>query len=154
MQSWTGKITEKTFKDWKDIQLYSFKIEGVDRWFRTGRQPIEQDVGATITFDERNTQVILDSVKVGPVGTPTVSETVPSVSGDSTQTSGTGNPQTVADRIRWQAARRDACNVMCAALKSDAMPWASNVAKSKKLDLLRGYINELTKQFIEEENNV
>ena len=65
----------------------------------------------------------------------------------------------VGKRIQWQAARRDACNIVVACLALEAtnveakgiLPWAANVAKAKKLDLLRGYINELTKQFIEEE---
>jgi len=52
-----------------------------------------------------------------------------------------------------QNARRDATRVIVAALESGHLPWATNVPKGQKLDLLRGYINELAKQFIEDESN-
>lgn len=55
-------------------------------------------------------------------------------------------------RIAWEAARRDACNVIVAALHTDSLPWNANLAKGKRLDMLRGYIKELTVQFLEDEN--
>ena len=64
----------------------------------------------------------------------------------------TSGDMDVGTRIQWQAARRDASQIMAAALMSDNMPWAANLAKGKRLDMLLGYINELTKQFVEEEN--
>jgi hypothetical protein len=49
------------------------------------------------------------------------------------------------------AARRDATRVIVAAMQTGNLPWAANTPKNQKLDLLRGYINELAKQFIQEE---
>ena len=54
--------------------------------------------------------------------------------------------------MAWEAARRDACNVIVAALHTDSLPWNKALAKGKRLDMLRGYISELTTQFLEEEN--
>ena len=51
-----------------------------------------------------------------------------------------------------QEARRDATRVIVAAMQTGNLPWAANTPKNQKLDLLRGYINQLTEQFIEEEN--
>ena len=56
-------------------------------------------------------------------------------------------------------ARRDATRVIAAALKIDhltvngVLPWAKNTPKNQRLDLLRGYINELADQFIKDEDN-
>ena len=159
MTKWEGVITEKSGKPWNLIRLYSFKIEGEDRWFRTGRQEIEPLVGSRIGFEERNQQVIMASVM--PI---TGSDTPPEP--DAQQSIVQKEPDLkapvpnapqatvgdVGDRIRWQAARRDACNVIVAALHCDALPWNINVAKGKKLDLLVGYIHELTAQFVKGEN--
>jgi hypothetical protein len=142
MKEWTGVVETISDKDWNGIKLWSFKIEGEDRWFRTAKTPLDVPLGTTITFNERNSQVDLASISETTSSAPppppvTQTETVVS---------------TVGSRIQWQAARRDACNVVVAALHTEALPWAKNTPKGKKLDLLRGYINELTKQFLEEEN--
>jgi len=49
--------------------------------------------------------------------------------------------------------RRDATRIVVAAMQTGNLPWASNTPKNQKLDLLRGYINELSKQFKEDEEN-
>lgn len=51
-----------------------------------------------------------------------------------------------------QDARRDATRVIVAAMQTDNLPWAKNTPNNQKLDLLRGYINTLTQQFLEDEN--
>ena len=53
---------------------------------------------------------------------------------------------------RISNARRDSTRVIVAALQTDNLPWATNVPKGQKLDLLRGYIRELTEQFMEDED--
>ena len=170
MTKWEGIITEKSGKPWNKIKLFSFKIEGEDRWFRTGRQEIAPPIGDRISFEERNQQVIMASVmpttqSSTPSEQDVQQEVVPAVL-DTPESAPSVAPairpgvlppmgdsaQSVGDRIRWQAARRDACNVIVAALHCDALPWNTNVAKGKKLDLLVGYIHELTSQFVEGEN--
>ena len=57
------------------------------------------------------------------------------------------------------AHRRDATRIIVACLEADVrtpgglLPWATNTPKSKRLDLLRGYINTLATQFEEDEEN-
>ncbi len=52
--------------------------------------------------------------------------------------------------------RKDAFNiagrVIVAAMQTDNLPWPANMAKNKRIDMLRGYINELTDQFMEDQN--
>ncbi len=171
MKEWSGIIEEISDKDWNGVILWSFKLEGVDRWFRTRKTKVPAEVGDQIKFSERNLQVALETIVLGdapeseskyangakgtvPVhhapDTPRKSAGTPA----STNVGSTNNAATTdaGSRIQWLAARADATNVIVAALKMDALPWASNVAKSKKLDLLRGYIKELTQQFLEDEN--
>lgn len=50
-------------------------------------------------------------------------------------------------------ARRDATRVIVAALETNNLPWATNTPKNQKLDLLRGYINMLTEQFLKDEED-
>ena len=148
MREVTGKIVVKDHKDWNQIRLYSFQIEGDPRWFRTGKTEIEQPEGATVSFTERNNQVIKGSVNLtGDQDAPCVVEDT------TTAPTSVGTQLDVGQRIRWQAARRDAVSIVVAALHTEALPWATNTAKGKKLDLLRGYINELASQFLEDENN-
>ena len=49
-------------------------------------------------------------------------------------------------------ARRDATRVIVAAMQTGNLPWAANTPKNQKLDLLRGYINTLATQFIEDDD--
>jgi hypothetical protein len=145
MKTWTGKVEEISDKDWNKIKLWSFRIEGEDRWFRTQKTPLEVPLGTTITFSERNNQVDLSTVVVQSSNetsapTPPPAASTPDAASD------------VGSRIQWEAARRDACNVIVAALHTDSLPWNKALAKGKRLDMLRGYITELTTQFVEEEN--
>ena len=158
MTKWEGVITEKSGKPWNKIKLFSFKIEGEDRWFRTGRQEIAPDIGCRISFEERNQHVIMTSLTsvvlplrpLSTSDTPADQDVRPIIT--EVQSDSQASAASVGDRIRWQAARRDACNVIVAALHCDALPWNINVAKGKKLDLLVGYIHELTSQFVKGEN--
>jgi hypothetical protein len=164
MAQQTGTISEWRSVDFNGTPLWSFKLEGEDTWYRTGTDKTTWDVGNDITFIHRNLQVNVKSIvpkgTADPsAGTVTVEEVTPSVP-RGTPTENT-NQTDVAKRIQWQAARADATRIIEAALKLEdaagdvkgVLPWAKNVAKAKKLDLLVGYITQLTKQFIEEENN-
>jgi len=59
----------------------------------------------------------------------------------------------VGARIRYQAARADATRVVVAALHTEALPWTAvqQKNKSKKLDLLTGYIKQVTETLLEQE---
>ncbi len=165
MKQHTGMVTAVRFVDFNQTKLWSFQIDEDVTWYRTGKdKPIVEGDG--VTFDEKNAQVVLSSLVVasGDIDTAAVDPVVQEAVDQANRilpgaVRTTGGIDEVGRRIQYQNARRDACNIITAAIAveiSDSkgiLPWATNVAKAKKLDLLRGYINELTKQFIEEENN-
>lgn len=51
------------------------------------------------------------------------------------------------------ACRRDATRIIVAAMQTGNLPWAANTPKNQKLDLLKGYIDELANQFQADEEN-
>jgi hypothetical protein len=149
MTKLTGQVAFISGKKWNDVMLYSFQLEGNDRWYRLGRKEPTFQTGDKIEFTERNSNVDSDSVTTSTsaaYGSPTVTE-----DGLKSPTNASAGP--VGDRIRYQAARRDAANLVVAALHTDALPWASNVAKAKKLDLLTGYVQQVTRTLLEQEDS-
>ena len=108
-------------KDFHDVKLWSFKIEGSDRFYNMGQKQPTFEEGQCVKFTERNNRVDWNSIE-------TISKDAlknpPEVKG----TSGTTNTSDVGDRIRYQAARHDATLLVTAALKTDHLPHASNVA--------------------------
>ena len=149
MTEWEGIIEVSDEKVWNNIKLYSFRLEGVDRWFKTGKEQIEQVIGDNVKFTERNSKVDLTTIAVVEPSDAAPRPTAPAVS--VSEVTADAAPKDIASRIQWQNARADATRVICAALQYDALPWPTNLAKGKRLDHLRGYINEMTKQFLEEE---
>lgn len=180
MKQWTGVVERKDARDWRGVKLHSFRLEGVDRWFKTAKDELPVDAGTEITFTERNGSVDLDSVL-------TVEESIEQsrlerLMKEDSVLEGRTAPELHTTRhakensmlakqlgdapplpppsgpTPWQLARADATRIIVAALEVEqtdnkgVLPWATNTAKSKKLDLLLGYINELTQQFIDEEN--
>jgi len=129
-------------KDWNGTLLYSFKIEGSERYWRLGQKQPEFAVGDAVQFTERNSNVDWDSIKA--------------IASDSLAVLKPDTPPVmdVGERIRYQAARSDATRLVVAALHTEALPWTETQrkAKSKRLDLLLGYITQVTEHFLEEEN--
>ena len=142
-----GIVDVVSGKPWNSVVLHSFKLEGDDQWYRMGRISPHFQKGDKIRFSERNSNVLIETIQGGS-GAP--QPTAPSASASAAPVVSAG---AVGDRIRYQAARRDAANVVVAALHTDALPWASNVAKAKKLDLLTGYIEQVTKTLLEQEDS-
>jgi hypothetical protein len=138
-----GVVLSLHERDWNGTMLYSYRIEGVDRYWRLGQVKPEFEKGDSITFTEANSNVVPESIVV-QAAAPTV-QVVP----DPDLTS------TVGERIRYQAARHDATRLVVAALHTDALPWTAvqQKNKSKKLDLLTGYIRQVTEQLLTEEED-
>ena len=155
---------EGTVKELREVEfkpghvLHSLQIEGSNDWFSLGKvDPVSKGavVGRTIAFAERNRRVNPESLQVIAGETARTNKPVVKDVGAVSKYEGYDKPvlsSNVASRIQWQAARKDATAGVVAALHTDSLPWASNVAKSKKLDLLQGYITELTNQLLEEES--
>lgn len=155
MKTWTGKVTELFERDFQGTKLHSFKIEGVDRWFRTGKEKLPFGQGTFISFTERNSQVDLTSVKETD-STQSVSATEETDVAAAPSVPEATTAPTVGQRMAWEAARRDATRIVATALEVegkglDVLPWAKNVAKGKRLDLLVSYVNQVAKQLLEQQ---
>ncbi len=171
MRTITGTLEEVSNKDWHGTKLWKIKVDGV--YYNMGTKEPPQIVPGSyaIRFNEANGKVVSDiqimdapvvqdKPAAGPAfaDKPSRAHTFKPLYGG---TSGTPlRVPSVNERIQWQNARADACRVICAALELEGradvkgvLPWASNLAKKKKFDLLKSYINELTREFIEEEEN-
>lgn len=145
MKTYEGILKNKSARPWNDVVLHSFQLEGQNVWFRTGQKELNLDEGTPIKFqaNETNKQVDLDSMeKLESAPTP--------------QTSATGSTSTTREDY-WQnrerldsvrTARADATRIVCAALAHDHLPHASNTPKGKRLDLLVGYVKELTEELV------
>ncbi len=154
MKEWTGVVSTTESKEWRPgVFLHTFQLEGEDLWFRTGTKKVVE-VGETVHFKERNSQVDVASLSTS-TGQAGSTNPFSIITDSSTSPSG----DAVSTRIQYQAARRDATSLIVAALNAEGhveggvLPWPKNLAKSKRLDVLRGYIGELTQQFLEEEHN-
>ena len=140
-----GKVILKSGKDFHGVMLWSFQIEGSRRFWRCGRNepPFEEDQWIQFEADASG-NVDMDSIVVSDSNS----------AGGSTQTATSTPSSTVGDvgaRLRYQAARRDATRIVVAALHTDHLPHASNVAKGKRLGLLEGYVEQVTKALLEQE---
>jgi len=159
---WKGKVTKITKTPWQDIVLWSVQIDSSQRRFRMGKKEPTFKEGEWISFTEKNSSINYDSIKILPDETAgeeltrvTTGAVEPPETGAATSVRpllGKDMNDSVGERIRFQAARADACNIIVAALAADHLPHASNVAKGKRLDLLLGYVKEVTNQLLEMEN--
>lgn len=161
MKSWTGQIAKKFHRDFQGTKLYSFQLEGVDRWFRTGKEELPHAEGTIVSFSEKNSQVLMDTVAEGSKAAESAGsteETAPAVSKSSPEEATGSSAPTIGQRMAWEAARRDATRIVATALEVEGkglevLPWNKNVAKGKKLDLLVEYVNKIAKQLMEEQPN-
>jgi hypothetical protein len=171
MNERTGQVKAINFRDFQSIKLWTFQLEGSDRYYRTGKNQPDIEEGQWISFTERNGIVQMETLMevatgnenvgadqtsapsaptrpgqvvvtpVAPAGAVVHRETVPAT-----------NASDVGRRMQYQAARRDASNIIIAALHTDHLPHATNVAKGKRLDLLLQYVEEVTQALLSQED--
>jgi len=150
----TGQVNSVSDRDFNSIKLWSFQLEGSNRYFRTGKVQPEIEVGQWITFEERNGVVDAETIEqaIAQDGAEASPETEPatSVSESKGETKKMSDPA-IGKRMQYQAARRDASNIVIAALHTDHLPHPVNAAKGKRLDLLLQYVEEVTKTLLERE---
>ena len=166
MMERTGQVRAVTDRDFQSVKLWSFQLEGSDRFYRTQKVRPDVEVGDWITFREKNGIVMTDSITKGSaiaqseqvedpasVGGTAMKDTSAgeTVVGTSATAPVTSAPTDVGKRIRFQTARADATRLVVAALEHDQLPHPTNVAKGKRLDLLLGYIDEVTKALLAQE---
>ena len=163
-----GKVSKVSSRDFHSVQLWSFQLEGSERWYRTGKIEPDFEEGQWIEFEETNGLVVPGSVVVvveesaevvsetaaatSVTGTTDVSATAPLEQAERrVYRGGTAMSLDVGDRIRYQAARADATRIVVAALHCDHLPHSASTAKGKRLDLLVGYVQEITKELLRQE---
>ena len=142
-----GKVILKSGKEFHGVKLWSFQVEGSRRFYRCGRvePPFEEGQWIEFEHDAAGNADMASIVVAGAQPTGEESTTVK-------QSTPVGD---VGARLRYQAARRDATRIVVAALHTDHLPHAANVAKAKRLQLLEGYVEQVTKSLLEqEERNV
>jgi hypothetical protein len=168
-----ANISQKPFTDHKTgqpIVLHSFQLQGSNRWFRTGREPLPANVGEFITFlNDAKANVDISSVRTGAVPpAPALSAPQPTSARagkqPARQSSGTSRDdywkekenrdlekdaryQSVdVPRMSFSASQERAVHLVAAALAHDALSFGS-ATKGKRLDMLLDYVDQVTDRF-------
>lgn len=158
-----------TNDDGSEITLYSFTMEGSKRWFRTGTKAMAFGKGDAIQFVADGQKVDLNSM-VAVQAEDVVRAPAPAVGSRPATTASAGASRTVSRDEYWankeakdvkkeedyqnvavprmtrSTAIQSAAAVVDAALKTDALSFG-NVAKSKRIPLLSGFVQELAEEF-------
>ena len=152
MKEWTGTIKTISDRDFQGTRLWSFTLEESERFFRTGKEQPNVMIGDSVCFQERNSQVDVDTLMPMTASEPallaTSTDNVLPVPEEIWK-----QKTDVGERIRYQAARADACRIVVAALHTEHLPHAANIAKGKRLDLLLGYVDQVTETLLKQEED-
>ena len=160
MQSVQGNVSKVSTKEWYDskkgqnINLYSFQLEGNNRWFRTGtnRPPCNQGDSVSFTVNEKgnvDTRSFQKGASTnGTQGNGGSARPAQAATGGGTNWAERDKYQreTVEPRITFQASRAQAVALVTAALANDALSFGST-AKGKKLDMLLEMVDQVTDRF-------
>lgn len=172
-----GVVSEVSKKEWYDsrkgrnIDLYSFRIDGNNTWFRTGtNQPtFHQGDAISFTNDDKN-NVRLDSVQAGNAPAPVAGSPAPAAQQPATVASGGQNRdgywaakeardlerearyQSVdVPRMGLSAAQDRAVALVVGAIGTEAIPFG-NMAKGERLDYLIEAVEKVTDRFVLDTN--
>lgn len=172
-----GRINAKPWFDQKqgtDIILYSFTLQGVDGWFRTGtnRPPVAEGSPVRFVVDTRNGQVVQGSIEQVEGSEVTHA---PRTDGNSNRNSNRfptrsrgAAPNNAKDtywqdkdkyykevevpRITLSACQSRAIEIVKMALANDAISLGNT--KNKRLDNLLGVVDEVTNRLIKQINSI
>jgi len=171
-KTYEGIVSEVSATPWKDrdtnddIVLHSFRLEDNNQWFRTGQKDPSLTAGDGIKFvTTRGQNVDVDSIeqldpskvtKPTPAAASTSTTTRTSPTASMTRNSYWEEKDRYDKEVRqpmiaFQSARRDAVDVVTAALAADILSLGQK--KADKLDLLIGYIDEVTDSMLERYKN-
>lgn len=184
MAKTTGRITEVFNRPWEGrngpITLYSFKIEGDNKFFRTGEDNLCK-VNDIVEFDYDQKGNVLNLMVTGQATTPTPAvQNAQRQSGFAPRGGGSSSGgfkqkqaekdaywadkeardvdkekhyrEVVEPRITWASAQSDAVRVVNAALQHDLLAFG-NANKSAKLGLLLEYVDQVTARFAAQRYN-
>lgn len=162
-------VNEKPWEDRKtgeSIKLYSFKLEGSNRWFRTGTTPVPfgkndavQFVADGQTVDLATMEAAQGEVERAPApsarastGRPASRQTVSRdeywANKEARDIAKEEEYQNVAiPRMTRSTAVQAAAAVVDTAIKNDALGFGSS-AKSKRVGMLAGYVTEIADELV------
>jgi len=173
-----GQVSETSTKEWYDnkkgrnINLYSFRIEGNNRWFRTGTNEPNFRQGDFITFtnDDKN-NVRLENVQVGnaPAGNASAPPQSAATTAQRQSSGSTGGGGQNRDgywaakeakdiekdaryqtqdvpRMSFSAAQDRAVNLVAAALAHDCLSFGT-MKKGDKLDYVLQCVDQVSNRF-------
>ena len=172
-----GQVRTISTKEWYDdkkgqnINLYSFQLDGNNKWFRTGTNRPPCNEGDSISFDvNEKGNVNINSLKPSQGGQSTGGSTgQPSSNSSARQQSSSGGGQSRdgywsakeandkakderyqsqdIPRMSFSAAQDRAVQLVSAALTHDCLAFG-NMKKGDKLDYVLGCVDEVTDRFL------
>ena len=150
----TGTIAKKaekhgTARTGRAYTLHSFQINGDSKWYRCGFNAIPFKEGESIAF------ILNEKGEVDPKSV--IAAAAPAAPAATTATGGAGKDNYWAakeeryqavdvPRMSFSAAQDRAVRLVSAALAADALSFGT-VAKGKRLDMLLGYVDQVTDRF-------
>ena len=167
-----GIVTEVSVRDWSDnetgstIQLYSFKVDSDNRWFRTGtNNPASKGVaqGAGVRFTANGQKVDINSIEGAQVAASAPPPPKSKGRGGYNKGGGGGggsrndywekkgerDVKVVEPRITLSSAQRDAISVIDMALRSDSIVFG-NANKGARLDIIMEAIDKVAMKFYDD----
>lgn len=172
-----GVVSQVSCKPWSDpktgrvINLYSFQIEGSNRWFRTGENEPTFRQGEFITFtNDAKANVKLQSVTVGNASGGGAPAPAAAPNNSAPQQQPAARPSGVSrddywankeakdvakderyqtvdiPRMSFSATFQPAVDVVCAALANDALSFGTT-KKGDKLDYLLDCVDQVHDRF-------
>lgn len=171
-KNYVGFVSEVSANPWADkdsgqsVTLHSFRIESENIWFRTGTTDPGLSVGDCVKFTAKRQKVDLDTLgpaqaseveaeaeKQAPAPAAASSSRAPTMSRNDYWTEKDRYDKAVRQPlIAYQSARRDAVDVVVAALEADILTLGQK--KADKLELLCGYVDQVRDRFLEQYENV
>jgi len=158
--NWIGKVSKVSERDWGTKTIYSWQLEGANIWFRA-EENFGVVEGSWVSFDGETAQKVVDFKEVEEAavkqavagklnGLSASSEAPPTNSADYWRWKQMRD-MSMEKQFKWRDARADATRVVCAALDNGVLALGN--AQGKKLGLVKGYINEITRELLEDMDN-
>lgn len=152
----------------RTMLLYSFKLQGDNRWFRCGTRPLPAAAGDAIqfTYDVEKNNVDVESVRPVPRDSVAKAPAVATAANAARSAPGSKdaywadkesrdiereryNREVVQPRIEFQSARRDAVALIPVLLANEAVPGiTAKTAANKKLAAIVACVDELTRELL------
>jgi hypothetical protein len=157
---WSGQVSKVSSRDWGSKTIYSWQLEGTNQWFRAETDPKIEE-GQWVEFSGESAQKVDVTTMTATTSDAVKSEAKAAASTKTGDVPPSNSPDywrwkqmrdlSMEKKFDWRDARHDATRIICAALDNGVLALGSS--QGKKLGLIKGYVNELTRELIEEMYN-